>query len=117
MSASVASRPARTARGGGSAHRPSRQHNSNSADPKFAGVATLATDGEPITEESEELRALRRKHADKLKSLQELFPAWTDEDLLSVLNDVNGSLETAVGRISEGSCPTKALCKLNCGCF
>jgi hypothetical protein len=31
-----------------------------------------------------------------------MFPGWTDEDLLSVLNDVNGSLETAVGRISEG---------------
>lgn len=31
-----------------------------------------------------------------------MFPSWTDEDLLSVLNDVSGSLEIAVGRISEG---------------
>lgn len=52
--------------------------------------------------ESEELRALRRKYSDRLSTLKEMFPSWTDEDLLSVLNDVSGSLEIAVGRISEG---------------
>ena len=52
--------------------------------------------------ESEELRALRRKYSDRLSTLKEMFPSWTDEDLLSVLSDVNGSLEIAVGRISEG---------------
>jgi len=61
-------------------------------------VTTTATN----LSESEELRALRRKYSDRLSTLKEMFPSWTDEDLLSVLNDVNGSLEIAVGRISEG---------------
>lgn len=105
MSASVASRPARTARGGSSAYRSSRPHNGSSADPNNSsptGLATATNGPGPASDESDELRALRRKFSDKLASLKELFPGWTDEDLLSVLSDVNGSLETAVGRISEG---------------
>ncbi|KAF8310741.1 hypothetical protein DL93DRAFT_2084122 [Clavulina sp. PMI_390] len=93
MSATVASVPraVRSSRGG--PHRSSRPQESNSSP---AAVATNAN-------ESEELRALRAKFGSKLKTLKELFPTWSDEDLLSTLNDVNGSVETAVGHISEGA--------------
>ena len=96
MSATVASRPARASRGGAQQHRSSRPHDS------LANSQAVATAPTPIAE-SDETRALRRKYGDKLATLKEMFPGWTDEDLLSTLNDVNGSLETAVGRISEGA--------------
>lgn len=87
MSASQPPRPAR-ARG---PQRSSRDHpNSSPAAP-------------PTNPESDEVKQLRRKYADKLGSLKELFPKWSDEDLLTVLAEVNGSLEVAVGRISEGA--------------
>lgn len=96
MSATVASRPARASRN--STHRSSRNQDASLVADSNA-VATTPNN----LDESEELRALRRKYAGKLPTLKEMFPAWTDEDLLSTLNDVNGSLETAVGRISEGA--------------
>lgn len=98
MSASVASRPARAPRGHHTGHRSSRSHAQDSPSSDSQAVTTTATN----LSESEELRALRRKYSDRLSTLKEMFPSWTDEDLLSVLNDVNGSLEIAVGRISEG---------------
>ena len=52
--------------------------------------------------ESDEFRALRRKYAEKLTTIKEMFPTWSDEDILSLLSELNGSLEVAVTRISEG---------------
>lgn len=52
--------------------------------------------------DTEEVRALRSKYSDKLDMIRELFPDWTDEDLLFALQEANGELELAVGRISEG---------------
>lgn len=42
--------------------------------------------------------------AESLKILKQLFSEqqWTDDDLVSVLMEVNGDLDTAIGRISEG---------------
>lgn len=45
---------------------------------------------------------LRAKYADKLALLREMFPDWTDEDLLFALQEAGGEVELAVGRISEG---------------
>lgn len=52
--------------------------------------------------ESDDTKAARQKHGAKLKTIKELFPAWTDEDLLGVLAEANGDLETSITRISEG---------------
>lgn len=56
----------------------------------------------PAAEESPELKALREKYGGKLGGLKEMFPNWNDEDLLSVLAEVNGNVDTAAGRIAEG---------------
>jgi hypothetical protein len=39
-----------------------------------------------------------------LPTLKELFPDWTDEDLVSALEDASGDLENAIERITEGLC-------------
>lgn len=55
-------------------------------------------------EEPEELKLIRKKHGQNLATVRELFPTWTDEDLLMALNEAGGDLELAATRISEGKC-------------
>lgn len=50
----------------------------------------------------EESRRLKSQYSAPLASLQELFPDWKDEDLLSVLAETDGNVEAAVLRITEG---------------
>ncbi|EGG11513.1 uncharacterized protein MELLADRAFT_115287, partial [Melampsora larici-populina 98AG31] len=56
----------------------------------------------PPNDEPEELKMIRKKHGQKLATIRELFPTWTDEDLLMALNEASGDLELAATRISEG---------------
>ncbi|WFD01996.1 RNAPII degradation factor [Malassezia obtusa] len=53
-------------------------------------------------DDTEQVRLLRSKYAQQLSVLQELFPDWSDEDLLFALQESGGDIELAVGRISEG---------------
>ncbi|KAI0223478.1 RNAPII degradation factor [Massospora cicadina] len=52
-------------------------------------------------EESDEIALLRATHSVNLRYLNELFPDWSDEDLLYTLQDTYGDLELTVARISE----------------
>ncbi|KAH8694938.1 hypothetical protein BGW36DRAFT_360659 [Talaromyces proteolyticus] len=54
-------------------------------------------------EEEGEIGQLKKKYADALPTLKELFPDWTDEDLVFALEDANGVLESAIEHISEGN--------------
>lgn len=45
---------------------------------------------------------LKDKYASQLVMLSELFPAWNEDDLVAVIAELNGDLELAVNRISEG---------------
>ncbi|PPQ74524.1 hypothetical protein CVT26_007920 [Gymnopilus dilepis] len=44
-----------------------------------------------------------QKYRSEARQLQEMFPTWTNDDLLSLLNDVGGDLHTAANRITEGT--------------
>lgn len=54
-------------------------------------------------EDEGELGQLKKKYSGSLPMIKELFPDWTDEDLVFALEDADGDLETAIDRISEGS--------------
>ena len=41
-------------------------------------------------------------YASKLSTIKEMFPDWTDEDLVFALQETNGDLERTIDRISEG---------------
>ena len=56
----------------------------------------------PAADDTELVRALRAKYPSQLGMLSELFPDWSDEDLLMVIQESNGEVEVAVGRISDG---------------
>ena len=50
-----------------------------------------------------EVGDLKKMYAPKLLMIKEMFPDWTDDDLVFALEETNGDLEGTVDRISEGS--------------
>ncbi|KAI9000376.1 hypothetical protein DFJ74DRAFT_697572 [Hyaloraphidium curvatum] len=49
------------------------------------------------------IEALKAAHADGLAQLAEIFPEWTADDLVLVLDESRGDVDVAVSRISEGA--------------
>lgn len=54
-------------------------------------------------EDEGELGELKKKYAAKLEIAKEMFPAWTDEDIVFALQEQDGDLEATIDRISEGA--------------
>jgi hypothetical protein len=69
--------------------------------------ATAQEDG---PESSEEVNALKSKYASQLKSLKEIFPDWTAEDLVFALQEVDGDISLATDRIAGGILPQSLFC-------
>jgi len=59
----------------------------------------------PSYEDEGEIGQLKKKYASNLPTLKELFPDWTEDDLVFALEDSNGDLESAIERITEGTAP------------
>lgn len=59
----------------------------------------------PSIEDEGELGRLKKVHSLNLSKLKDVFPDWTDEDLVSALQETDGNLETTIDRISEGISP------------
>ncbi|KAI9815280.1 MAG: RNAPII degradation factor [Pycnora praestabilis] len=53
--------------------------------------------------EEGEIGELKKLYSGKLSTVKEMFPDWTDEDIVFALQETNGDLEEAVERITEGS--------------
>ena len=54
-------------------------------------------------EDQGELGQLKKMYASKLGTIKEMFPDWTDEDLVFALQETSGDLERTIDRISEGT--------------
>lgn len=46
---------------------------------------------------------LKKMYAPKLGTVKEMFPDWTDEDIVFALQETDGDLEATIERISEGT--------------
>ncbi|KAK6349124.1 RNAPII degradation factor [Orbilia blumenaviensis] len=53
-------------------------------------------------EEQGELGKLKAKYASELILLREMFPAWSEDDLIGPLEEASGDTHVAANRISEG---------------
>ncbi|WFC94271.1 RNAPII degradation factor [Malassezia brasiliensis] len=71
------------------------------ANPRRRGGQRNRSSANPA-DDTEQVKLLRSKYTHQLSVIQELFPDWSDEDLLFALQESNGDVELAVGRISEG---------------
>ncbi|KAJ5582450.1 Ubiquitin system component Cue [Penicillium sp. DV-2018c] len=62
-----------------------------------------ANDNTDSSFEEGEIGQMKKKYSDDLPTLKEMFPNWSDEDLVFALEDSNGELLEAIERISEGN--------------
>ena len=56
----------------------------------------------PSHDEEGEIGQLKKKYASKVNTVKEMFPDWTDEDIVYALQEADGDLESTIDRISEG---------------
>ena len=56
-------------------------------------------------EDEGEIGELKKLYAAKLDVVKEMFPAWTDEDIVFALQETDGDLEATIERITEGRLP------------
>ena len=52
-----------------------------------------------------ELGELKKRYQAQLSTLKELFPDWTDADLVLAIEESDGDLQTTIEKISEGEFP------------
>ena len=58
---------------------------------------------EPVSFEDEgEIGELKSRFSSELNTIKEMFPNWTDEDIVFALQETNGDLETTIERMTEG---------------
>lgn len=100
----VSSRPAASrgrgsGRGGrgGFAGRGGRRTNGDKADHKSADGSNSAFDDEG------DIGELRKQYGGKTDVIREMFPDWSEVDVLFALQETNGDENEAVTRIAEGT--------------
>jgi len=49
-----------------------------------------------------EVAELKKKFGSKVTTIKDMFPEWTDADVVLALEETNGDLETTVDRIATG---------------
>lgn len=53
-------------------------------------------------EDDGEVGQLKKQYGDKVTTIKEMFPDWTDEDIVFALQETDGDLMTTVERITDG---------------
>jgi len=101
-----APRPASTrsrgsARGGRGGSRSSTRPRDRQTNGDHKDVAST----DDITNQGE-LGEMKRQYSSQLLMLKEMFPDWTDVDLLFALEETKGDLNSTIERITEGNRPT-----------
>ncbi|KKZ65265.1 hypothetical protein EMCG_08872 [[Emmonsia] crescens] len=90
-------------RGRGSARGGRGGYSSRGGRPSKSTKADSENMPQPSYEDEGEIGQLKKKHANSLSTIKELFTDWTDEDLVFALEDADGDLEIAIERITEGN--------------
>lgn len=54
-------------------------------------------------EDEGEIGELKSMYSTKLSTIKEMFPTWTDEDIVFALQETDGDLESTIERISDGN--------------
>jgi len=57
---------------------------------------------ESSLEDQGELGELKKQYSSQLSLMQDMFPDWTDVDLVMALQETDGDLQTTIDRITEG---------------
>ena len=55
-----------------------------------------------VIEDEGEIGELKKQYSSQLSTVKEMFPDWTDEDIVFALEETHGDLQDTIERISEG---------------
>lgn len=96
------SRPATRGRGssrgrGGYSSRTGGRHTSKNTNGTTADNAPQTS-----IDEQGELGQLKRKYQSELPLLKDVFPDWSDEDLVFAIQESNGDVQSTIEKIAEG---------------
>lgn len=64
---------------------------------------------EPALEDQGEIGELKKQYSTQLPIIKDMFPDWTDVDLVFALQETDGDLQTTIERITEGTYSVAAL--------
>ena len=53
-------------------------------------------------EDEGEIGELKSRFSSELSTIKEMFPDWTDEDIVFALQETDGDLENTIDRMTEG---------------
>ncbi len=56
----------------------------------------------PSYEDEGEIGQLKKQYSSELSTIKEMFPDWTNEDIVFALQETGGDLEGTIERMSEG---------------
>ena len=62
-----------------------------------------APQAEESFEDQGELGEMKKKYASELSMLKDMFPDWTDTDLVFALQETDGDIANTVDKITQGS--------------
>jgi hypothetical protein len=71
-----------------------RGHATNGDKLDTTSTTSIADEGE--------VGQLKKQYGSKVSTIKEMFPDWTDEDVVFALQETDGDLETTVDRITDG---------------
>ena len=60
------------------------------------------TDDNNMLADQGELGEMKKRYSSQLSTLKELFPDWTEVDLVLALEETDGDLQSTIEKISEG---------------
>jgi hypothetical protein len=98
----VQSRPT-ASRGRGSARGGRGGFSSRGGRGGARGHASNGDHATPPIEDEGEVGQLKRQYGSKVTTIKEMYPDWTDEDVVFALQETDGDLETTVDRITDGT--------------
>ena len=70
---------------------------------KVNGTANDAAAVEESLEEQGEIGELKKKYSSQLSVIRDIYPDWTDTDLVLALEEAGGDADAAVDKISQGA--------------
>ena len=66
------------------------------------GTKTETNTDTPDADDEGEIGQLKKTYGSKLGQVKEIYPTWTDEDIVFALQETDGDLEATIDGISEG---------------
>lgn len=102
--ADVQSRSApRGGRGAGTRGRGGISARGRGAARSHGDSATTSSRADTDADADDEIAKSKKKYKTEIATIKEMFPNWSDEDIVFALQEANGSIQTTVERISEGT--------------